>query len=57
MRLPPYPKYKPSGVEWLGEVPEHWEVKPVKTIAKIRAMARLRIATTRRSGKPGITHG
>ena len=23
MKLPPYPKYKPSGVEWLGEVPEH----------------------------------
>jgi len=23
----PYPKYKPSGVEWLGDVPEHWEVK------------------------------
>lgn len=22
-----YPKYKPSGVEWLGEVPDHWEVK------------------------------
>lgn len=22
-----YPKYKPSGVEWLGDVPEHWEVK------------------------------
>jgi len=22
----PYPKYKDSGVEWLGEVPEHWEV-------------------------------
>lgn len=27
MRLPPYPRYKPSGVEWLGEVPEHWKVK------------------------------
>ena len=25
-----YPKYKPSGVEWLGEVPEHWEVKRLK---------------------------
>ncbi|MEG9531850.1 restriction endonuclease subunit S [Mannheimia indoligenes] len=25
-----YEKYKPSGVEWLGEVPEHWEVKPLK---------------------------
>ena len=27
MRLPPYPNYKPSGVEWLGEVPELWDVK------------------------------
>ena len=27
MNLLPYPKYKPSGVEWLGEVPAHWEVK------------------------------
>lgn len=25
-----YEKYKPSGVEWLGEVPEHWEIKPLK---------------------------
>lgn len=24
MKWQPYPKYKPSGVEWLGEVPEHW---------------------------------
>ncbi|HOJ51230.1 MAG TPA: restriction endonuclease subunit S [Syntrophales bacterium] len=24
----PYPAYKPSGVEWLGEVPKHWEVLP-----------------------------
>jgi restriction endonuclease S subunit len=27
MKFPPYPKYKPSGVAWLGDVPEHWEVK------------------------------
>jgi type I restriction enzyme S subunit len=27
MSFPRYPKYKPSGVEWLGDVPEHWEVK------------------------------
>lgn len=25
MTIPPYPKYKDSGVEWLGEVPAHWE--------------------------------
>ena len=24
------PRLKPSGVEWLGEVPEHWEVKEIK---------------------------
>ena len=34
MTLPPYPKYKPSGVEWLGEVPEHWEVKRLKYWAR-----------------------
>ncbi len=22
----PYPAYKDSGVEWLGEVPEHWQI-------------------------------
>ena len=26
----PYPAYKDSGVEWLGKVPEHWEIKPFK---------------------------
>lgn len=27
-----YPKYKDSGVEWIGEVPEHWGVKPIKFV-------------------------
>lgn len=26
---------KDSGIEWLGEIPEHWEVKRLKYIAKI----------------------
>jgi len=30
----PYPKYKPSGVEWLGDVPEHWEVMPLKFVCR-----------------------
>lgn len=25
-QMKPYPAYKPSGVEWLGDIPEHWEV-------------------------------
>jgi len=32
-RYRPYPAYKDSGVEWLGEVPEHWDVLPLKRIA------------------------
>ena len=30
MSFPRYPKYKDSGVAWLGRVPEHWEVKRLK---------------------------
>ncbi len=29
-----YPKYKDSGVPWLGEVPEHWEIIRTKYILK-----------------------
>ena len=31
--LEPHPKLKFSGVEWLGEVPEHWEVISLKWLA------------------------
>ncbi|MFY7875568.1 MAG: restriction endonuclease subunit S, partial [Pirellula sp.] len=30
MSFPKYPSYKDSGVEWLGEVPNHWDVKRLK---------------------------
>ncbi len=36
MRPTAYPAYKESGVAWLGEVPEHWEVKRLKTSAAYR---------------------
>lgn len=29
-----YDTYKDSGVEWLGEIPEHWEIKRFKFLAK-----------------------
>ncbi|MCX6880735.1 MAG: restriction endonuclease subunit S [Verrucomicrobia bacterium] len=28
---------KPSGIEWLGEVPEHWEVTPLKYVVGLRS--------------------
>ncbi len=33
--LKPYPTYKPSGVEWLGDVPAHWEVRRLKWVASL----------------------
>jgi len=35
--LDPKVKLKPSGVEWLGDIPEHWEVAPLKHLASINA--------------------
>lgn len=32
-----YTTYKPSGVEWLGDIPEHWEVKKLKFLGSIFA--------------------
>lgn len=29
-RYKPYPAYKESGVQWLGKVPDHWDVKRLK---------------------------
>ncbi len=31
-----YSAYKDSGVEWIGEIPEHWEVKRVKYISAVK---------------------
>ena len=30
----PYPAYKPSGVEWLGDIPEGWEARKLKFSAE-----------------------
>lgn len=33
-RYKPYPAYKASGVEWLGDIPEGWEANKLKFIAR-----------------------
>ena len=37
MSFPRYPKYRASGVEWLGEVPERWEVRRARAIGAFTA--------------------
>jgi type I restriction enzyme S subunit len=34
--LNPNVKMKDSGVEWIGEIPEHWEVKRIKTLSRVK---------------------
>lgn len=32
MNYKPYPKHKPSNIQWLGDIPSHWEVKKMRYI-------------------------
>ncbi|AFV84684.1 Type I restriction-modification system, specificity subunit S [Alteromonas macleodii] len=34
--LDPNVPMKDSGVDWIGEIPEHWEIKPLKHILKLK---------------------
>ncbi|MFH1029198.1 MAG: restriction endonuclease subunit S [Pseudomonadota bacterium] len=30
-----YPAYKDSGIEWLGEIPQSWQIKPLKHVVRM----------------------
>ena len=32
-----YESYNPSGVEWLGNIPTHWDIKPIRTVTSLKA--------------------
>ena len=34
MKYKSYPKYKDSGIEWLGEIPEEWKLRKIKFLTK-----------------------
>ncbi|MCW7482275.1 restriction endonuclease subunit S [Leptospira kanakyensis] len=44
--IDPNVKMKDSGVEWLGEIPEHWEVKKLKWVADLNGRIGFRGYTT-----------
>lgn len=48
-----YEKYKDSGIEWIGEIPGHWEVKPVKYISKNYDGKRIPLNASERAEKKG----
>ena len=31
-----YDNYKDSGIEWIGQIPEHWEAKRIKLFSPVK---------------------
>jgi type I restriction enzyme, S subunit len=57
MSFPRYPKYKDSGVEWLGEVPEHWETCAVKRIVRMQSGESITAETIEEAGEYPVFGG
>jgi len=53
----PYPAYKDSGVEWLGEVPEHWVVKQLRYLGRFRKGLTITKADLADTGIPCLNYG
>jgi type I restriction enzyme S subunit len=55
-----YPECKPSGIEWIGQIPDHWEVWKVKFIAKVKGRIGFRgytVADLVEKGEGALTLG
>lgn len=52
-----YEKYKDSGVEWIDEVPVHWEVRPLKSIGQLNKGVTFTKADIVEEGVPAISYG
>ncbi len=52
-----YENYKDSGVEWLGEIPEHWEVRGFKYFFKLSKGLTITKANLEEKGIPCVNYG
>lgn len=52
-----YERYKDSGVQWLGSVPEHWEVMPMKRLFSFCKGLTITKADLTEVGHPVISYG
>lgn len=57
MMFPAYPDYRDSGVEWLGVVPEHWGVKPLRYLGRFRKGLTITKADLTDTGVPCLNYG
>ena len=55
--LKPYPAYKDSGVEWLGAVPAHWEVRRLGSVGRFFKGGGGTKEDEREAGVPCVRYG
>ena len=53
MRYEAYPCYRPSGIEWLGSVPKHWEVRKLGRLSECLDGRRIPLNSEERSFRQG----
>ncbi|KUJ71660.1 restriction endonuclease subunit S [Thiomicrospira sp. WB1] len=53
----PYPAYKDSGIEWLGEIPEHWEIKKLRYFFRFSKGLTITRANLVEEGIPCVSYG
>lgn len=51
--LKKYPQYKPSGIEWIGEIPEEWELNKLKYLTDNYDSKRVPLSSDQRGIKQG----
>ncbi len=57
MQFHPYRTYKPSGINWLGDVPAHWDVRRLKTICGMKSGENITAESIEPSGEYPVYGG
>lgn len=53
MSFPEYPEYVQAGFQWIGAIPSHWELKPLKFLTECLDGKRIPLNSEQRSFKRG----
>lgn len=53
----PDAKLRPSGIDWIGNIPEHWQVMPLKRLCKMNKGVTFTKADLVEEGVPVISYG
>lgn len=55
IKYKPYPKYKPSGIDWLGKIPDGWEAKRLRFLTNLQKGRKPEENTESVDGLPYLT--